>query len=256
MPLCWDGEKQENTSREQLKGFFVSRKMNWPSKHFDGFICRWSKGLLNNWWGEKKHISWQSCKKVFMCGEKCKQTNTNKSSLCSSIRFSTFLTASNTEKPLWKARSWRNSILPASTMGRFCKWLQSPLLIWSLTLLSLRSSVRPALPLQLLLLEYQQRLRAEPSPSHISPIPYVTLISHQISTAPTGIKPEALQMLWHFYGEAAISRILHKIWVNCSLCDEYFPCYFKAVQQTPTPALGSLDDSLNREKMHLEKMTF
>lgn len=186
---------------------------------------------------------------MFMCGEKCKQMNTNKSSLHSSIRFSTFLTASNTEKPLWKARSWRNSIYPASTKGRFCKQLQSPLVIRSLTPLSFRSRVRPAIPLQLLPLKYQRHLRAEQSLSRVSPITYVTLISHQISTAPTGIKPEALQMLWHCYRETAISRILHKIWVNRSWCDEYFLCYFKAVQQSPTPALGTLGDGLNREKM-------
>lgn len=184
-----------------------------------------------------------------MCGEKCKLMNTNKLSRHSSFRFSTFVTASNTEKPLWKAGSWRNSIFPASTKSRFCKQLQSPLVIWSLTLLSFRSSICPAIPLQLVPMKYQQRLRAETSLSHLSPIPYVTLISHQISTAPTGIKPEALQMLWHFYREAAISRILHKIRVNCGFCDEYFPCYFKAVQQSPTPALGSLDDGLKREKM-------
>lgn len=91
--------------------------------------------------------------------------------------------------------------------------------------------------------------RAERSLSHISPILYVTLISHQISTAPRRIKPETLQKLGHFSREAAINGILTKSELRAAWADEYFPGYFEVVQHSPTPALGSLDDGLSREKM-------
>lgn len=206
-------------------------------------VC-WAVG---GWWWQ--HISWQSCKKTFMCVGKRKQMKANKLSLeHSCIRFSTFLTASKTEKPLWKARSWRHSYLlqaPRADFANGCRALWSSE-AWDCSRSGPVSVLQPPFSYSCWNTSKTQS-RAISIPSKSDTVRYSGFSSD--FHGPSRNKTWGLTEAGALFQSSSNQRYPHEIRVNGSLGDEYFPCYFKVVQQSPTPALGGLDDGLSREKM-------